>query len=40
MFTKRHYKGIANILRGMYPVKSDLECTDCFKIRAGQYKKL
>ncbi|GAI77930.1 unnamed protein product [marine sediment metagenome] len=40
MFTKRHYKGIADLLKKMYPVKSDLECTDCFKIRADQYKKL
>ena len=40
MFTRKHYKGIADLLKKMYPVKSDLECTDCFKIRAGQYEKL
>ena len=40
MFTRKHYKGITDLLEKMYPVKSDLECTDCFKIRAGQYKKL
>ncbi|MBA7577816.1 hypothetical protein ES695_02465 [Candidatus Atribacteria bacterium 1244-E10-H5-B2] len=40
MFTRKHFKGIANILKKMYPVKSDLECTDCFKIRANQYQKL
>ena len=40
MFTKKHYKGIADLLKKMYPVKSGLECTDCFKIRASQYEKL
>ncbi|MBA7552474.1 hypothetical protein ES705_45037 [subsurface metagenome] len=40
MFTKKHYKGIADILRGMVPVKSDLETTASFEIRAGQYQKL
>jgi len=40
MFTRKHYKGIADILRGMVPVKSDLETTTGFEIRAGQYQKL
>lgn len=40
MFTRKHYKGIADILRGMVPVKSDLETTAGFEIRAGQYQKL
>ena len=40
MFTRKHYKGIADLLKKMYPVKSNLECADCFKIRTGQYKKL
>jgi len=40
MFTRKHYKGIADILRGMVPVKSDLETTSGFEIRAGQYQKL
>ncbi|MBA7521674.1 hypothetical protein ES705_13785 [subsurface metagenome] len=40
MFTRKHYKGIADILRGMVPVKSDLETTAGFEIRAVQYQKL
>ena len=40
MFTRKHFKGIANILRGMIPVKSDLETTAGFDIRSGQYQKL
>lgn len=35
MFTKKHYKGIANILKGMSPVRSDLETANGFEIRAG-----
>jgi len=40
MFTRKHYKGIANILKGMSPVRSDLETAAGFEIRAGQYQKL
>ena len=40
MFTKKHYKGIANILKAMSPVKSDLETAAGLETRAGQYQKL
>ena len=38
--TKKHYNSIANILRNLRPIKSDLETVNGFEIRDSEYREL